>query len=198
MSNNHDNAIEEARRLARAELDEYRERRRREREARTKANETAEEEIARAIHQRREDEARQAETSAAHARFMEKRYAEIEAMRAAERAGRASGDFRLGPVAPPVARRVAQLLRQRLGDDFNAIVADIRGCNWGSFQNEVERVLVDEECERKHRERQAREAAMGEAAKTLPTPESPEEEEILRRHGFVPHSRVPELDRPAA
>ena len=198
MSNTHDNAIEEAKRLARAELDEYRESRRREREARTKANETAEEEIARAIHQRREDEARQAETSAAHARFMEKRYAEIEAMRAAERAGRASGDFRVGPVAPPAARRVAQLLRQRLGDDFNAIVADIRGCDWRSFQNEVERVLVDEECERKHREQQAREAAMAEAAKTLPDPEDAAEAALLAKHGFAPDGLVPELDRVVA
>jgi len=190
MTDAHDNAIEEAKRLARAELDEYRERRRREREARTKANETAEDEIARTILQRREAEARQAETSAAQARFMEERRAKVEAMRAAERAGRASGDFRLGPAAPPPARRVAQLLRQRLGNEFDSIIAGIKACDWRSFQSEVGRVLVDEECERKHREQQAREAAMAEAARTLPEPEDAAEAEILARHGFAPQSRT--------
>ncbi|MGW9821382.1 hypothetical protein ACUXK4_003965 [Methylorubrum extorquens] len=188
---------EEAKRRALEELQGYRERRRLEREAKAKADETAEVEIERTILARREGEARQVEVRAAHARFMEEHCAKVEAMRAAERAGRASGDFRLSPVAPPPARRVARLLRQRLGDDFDSILADIKACDFRSFQREVERIPVDEECERKHREQQAREAAMAEAARTLPTPESPEEEEILRRHGFMPDSRVLEIGRTA-
>lgn len=58
-------------------------------------------------------------------------------MRAVERTGRASGDFCRGPAAPPPAHRVAQLLRQCLGDDFDALIGDIKACVFRSFQREV-------------------------------------------------------------
>ncbi|CAO4172223.1 hypothetical protein [Methylorubrum extorquens] len=186
--------IEDAKQRARAEIEQYRERRRVDREARDRANESAEAEIQRAILARREEEVRQEEVRAAHARFMEAHHAKVEAMRAAERAGRASGDFRLGPAAPPPARHVARLLRQRLGADFDSIVAQIRACDWRSFQNEIARVPADEAAERLYREREAQAAALAEAAKTLPEPEDAAEAEILSRYGFTPEKRAAELD----
>ncbi|ARO52895.1 hypothetical protein B2G69_01225 [Methylorubrum zatmanii] len=99
--------------------------------------------------------------------------------------------------APSPARRVAQLLRQRPGSDFDALIVDIKACNFCSFQWEVARIPADEAADRRHREREARAGEMAEAAKTLPLPESPEEAGILRCHGFMLDGLAPELDRTA-
>lgn len=120
--------------------------------------------------------------------FWAKRDAQLAAQAAAERE---AGGRRLGPsLAPTPARRVARLLRQRLGDEFSAFLTDLRGCDFRRFQAEIARIPHDELAERLHLEREAQAAAMTEAARTLPEPEDATEAEILARHGFKPESRA--------
>lgn len=192
MTDTTTNTVEEAKQRARAEIEQYRERRRVEREARDRANESAEAEIERTIRQRREDEAKQAELRAALDRFWVKREADLAAQAAAER----EAPRRIMGVgsAPPPARRVAQLLRKRLGDDFDSFVADIRGCDWRQLKIEIDRIPHDELAERLHREREAQAAEMAEAARTLPDPEDDVEAAIMDRHGFLTAVRAAELD----
>lgn len=190
-TNIENDTVEQAKARARAEIDAHRDRKRREREAKARADETAEQEIQREIRARRDEEARQAETRAAMQAFWAKREADLAALAAAER----EAPRRIMGVgsAPPPARRVAQLLRKRLGDDFDSFVADIRGCDWRQFKIEVDRIPHDELAERLHREREERAAEMAEAARTLPEPEDHVEAAIMDRYGFLTAVRAAEL-----
>lgn len=184
--------IDQAKERARAEIEEYRDRKRREREAKARADQTAEDEIAAAIILRREHEAEQAEVRAQLDKFWANREAQIEAQRKAEQT--AGGRRLSSSVAPTPARRVARLLRQRLGADFDAFLIDLRGCDFRQFQAEIARIPADEEAERLHREREARAAVMAEDARTLPEPEDAIERAIMDRFGFLTAVRTAELD----
>ena len=196
MTNTAPNSIEQAKREALAELHGYRERLRIEREAKARADQTAEDEIAVAITRRREEAAKEEALRLAMKDFWAKREADLKAQAAAER----EAPRRIMGVgsAPPPARRVVRLLRDRLGDDFPALVADIKACDFRQFQIEVARLPHDEQAERLNREREAQAAAMAAAAKTLPEPEDATEVAILAKHGFVPESPAPEAARTAA
>ncbi len=175
--------VTEAKRRARAEVEGYRERMRLEREAKAAAEETAEQEIARAIQRRRDDEAARAEIQAERNRIYAEREARLEELRKAEHEKRLAGEPRLR-IAEHPARRVAKMLRQSLGDDFEAVLADIRGVSFNQLKLELARIPDDERAAAMQREREAQAAARAAAAAELPEPEDAAEAEILARYGF--------------
>ncbi|WP_127734139.1 hypothetical protein [Methylobacterium oryzihabitans] len=175
--------MDEAKRKARAEVEAYRERQRKEREARQRASESAETEIAREIQARRADEAKRAGIAADRARMWAEREERIAEQRRIEKQQAAAGGNTTVLVETP-ARRLAKRLRQRLGDDFNAVAAEIMSVNFKLFRLEVARIPQDERAEALYLERQARAAEIEAAALELPEPEDTEERDILRRHGF--------------
>ncbi|WP_018046196.1 hypothetical protein [Methylobacterium sp. 88A] len=186
--------VAEAKALALAELEAHRERKRREREAKAAADITAEDEIARTILTRREEEAHQAAMRAERERHYARREAQIEANRQAERQAKLAADPRL-LIAETPARRLAKLLRQRLGDDFEAFAADIQQTNFKLLQIEIRRIPDDERAQALHREREVIAAKLRAEAEKLPSPESEEERAILERHGFgLSPIRKAELD----
>jgi hypothetical protein len=190
-TNIENDTVEQAKARARAEIEAHRDRKRREREAKARADLTAEEEIGAAIALRRQQEAEQAKVRAELDSFWARREAQLKAQREAEQA---AGGYKLGhSVAPTPAHRVARLLRQRLGDDFDALVADIRGCDFRQLQAEIARIPHDERAEALAREREAQAAALAEAARTMPEPEDTAESAILMRYGLSA-VRAAELD----
>lgn len=176
--------IEAAKQRARADLQDYRERKRLEREAKARANQTAEEEIAAAIEARRRDEAHRAEVNAERQRLYAERDAELEAQRKAEREQKLAADPRLR-IAETPARRAAKVLRKRLGDDFDRFVSDLKVIDFRLFRIELDRIPGDERSEALAKQRAELKAQRLAEAATLPAPESEEELEILRRHGFT-------------
>lgn len=177
------NTAGEAKARALAELEAHRERKRREREAKAAADQTAEDEIAREILARREEETRRAKRQAELAKHYAEREARLEANRQAERERKLTADPRLR-IAETPARRLAKMLRQRLGDDFDAFAADLRLVNFSLLQAEIRRIPHDEQAEALHWNREEIAAMLFAEAETLPQPESDEERAILERHGF--------------
>lgn len=175
--------IEQAKQRARAELEAHREKKRREREAKELAAQTADDEIAALVRARRAEEEHRAQIRAELDRCYAEREAKIAAERQAEQERKLAADPRR-QIAEHPARRVAKLLRQRLGDDFEAVLADIRSVNFNQLKVELARIPDDERAEALHRQRQELAAKLAAEATTLPEPESEEEVAILRRHGF--------------
>lgn len=176
--------VSEAKQRARAEIEAYRERRRKEREAREAAELTADQEIASAILARRQEEAKRAEIQAELQRFYAQRDTELEAQRQAERERKLNADPR-SRIAETPARRAAKILRKRLGDDFDGFVVDLKSIDYRLLRIELERVPADERCEAQHRQYEELAAKLAAAAATLPVPENEAEAAILRNFGFA-------------
>lgn len=176
--------IAEAKRRARAELEAYRERRRLERDAEARARETADEQIAREIRLERAAAAEKAEVDAELARLYARRDADLKAPAKREREAKLQADPRLR-IAETPARRAAKLLRKRLGDDFDAFLADLKLTDLKLFRIELARIPADERAEALARQRDELAARLAAEAATLPTPEDDDEAAILARHGFV-------------
>ena len=177
--------INEAKAAARAELLAHRERIAVERAAKARREQSAEEEIAHSIQARRADEAQKAERQAQWAAFMADRERKIAEAEAAYQEHRKSDPLRGKVNTNTPARRAAQLMRQRLGDDFGTFLSDLRLIDWKNFQNECARIPVDEHNEAVARQRAELVAQRRAEAATLPTPEDDDEREILARYGFA-------------
>lgn len=178
-----DNDVNEAKRLAKLELDAHRARVRAEQAAREAAAMTADMETAALVKARRAEEERRAETEAARQRLYARRDAQIEAERQADQERKLAINPSLR-IANTPARRIAKTLRARLGDDFELFIADIRGVGWQEFKNALARIPDDERAEALHRRQEEMAARLQAEAANLPVPESPEEQAILARHGF--------------
>ena len=178
--------VSEAKRRARAKLDEYRLRKQREREAKAAAEQSADEEIATLVRARRAEEEKRAEINAERQQMMAERQARLDADRKAEKEGKLTADPRLRIAATP-ARRVALKLRERMPDDveFQAFLTEIRGVNFKQIQIELARIPDDERAAEILRQREELAAKLKAEAATLPEPECPEEVAILQRHGFA-------------
>ncbi len=187
-----DTIINEKKREAVAELNGYREQRRKEREARERANLSAEAEIEAAILARRKDEAEREQIRAASVRRMEEHEAKVAAAREDDRQRRIADNPRLQLAEHP-ARRVALMLRQALGDRFEPIVAEMRGTNYKQLIIELAKIPGDEAAEAARRRDEDIKARLAEQAYTLPAPDDDAEAEILARHGFTVEKRAAEL-----